>query len=349
MTKKGTPKVWTVLSMLEWATGYFQSHKVPDPRLSIEWLLAEVLGKRRLDLYLNFDRPLSEKELDRLRPLVRRRAQHEPLQYILGYTEFMGHRIRTAPGVLIPRPETEQLVDRILQDLESGLLLPRSGGETSRPPHSSDSGMKPEFSDVGMGSESPDFPESSSPDSGQEPGGVAASKRQIRAVDIGTGSGCIPVALVKSKNAEWICTGIDISEEALRIAGENAEQNGVSVEWIKADLFRFDSDPQLENRTFDLIVSNPPYVLPEEEESLERQVREYEPRIALFHEDPVEICRAISLWSREHLAPDGALYLECNPLLITAIRDELLPSFARVEILQDDDGKERFIRAFRSR
>ncbi len=107
---------WNVVRMLEWATGFFRSKEVPSPRLSIEWLLSHILQVKRLDLYMQFDRPLSGEELDALRPLVRRRALHEPLQYITGSTDFHNITLRVAPGVLIPRPETEQLVELMLSE-----------------------------------------------------------------------------------------------------------------------------------------------------------------------------------------------------------------------------------------
>ena len=100
--------------MLEWATGYFRQKEVESPRLSIEWLLAHILDIKRLDLYLSYNRPLSPDELERLRPLVKRRAEHEPLQYITGSTEFLHTRIEVNNSVLIPRPETEQLTENIL-------------------------------------------------------------------------------------------------------------------------------------------------------------------------------------------------------------------------------------------
>lgn len=109
---------WTVLSMLEWATGFFEKRNVPSPRLSIEWLLADLLDVRRLDLYLLFDRPLSRSELDRLKPLILRRGDHEPLQYITGHADFLDCRIGVNPSVLIPRQETEQLAESLLRDLQ---------------------------------------------------------------------------------------------------------------------------------------------------------------------------------------------------------------------------------------
>lgn len=111
---------WTVVRMLEWATGFFRTKEVPSPRLSIEWLLSHVLKMKRLDLYMQFDRPLTREELDTLRPLVRRRAEHEPLQYITGSTDFYNITLKVSPGVLIPRPETEQMVELMLSDHPPG-------------------------------------------------------------------------------------------------------------------------------------------------------------------------------------------------------------------------------------
>lgn len=107
---------WTVVRMLEWGTEYFRSLDVPSPRLSIEWLLSHILKIKRLDLYLQFDRPLTLDEREALRPLVRRRGRHEPLQYVTGSTDFYNLSLHVTPDVLIPRPETEQLVELILND-----------------------------------------------------------------------------------------------------------------------------------------------------------------------------------------------------------------------------------------
>ncbi len=116
----------TVLEIIESSVPYFEKHGVPSPRLQIEHLLAHVLGLKRLQLYLQFDRPLTAAQRDTLRPLVKRRAAREPLQYILGECEFYGLKIFTAPSALIPRPETELLVEMVIKDLSGekpGYLL----------------------------------------------------------------------------------------------------------------------------------------------------------------------------------------------------------------------------------
>lgn len=110
-----TPDIWTVVRMIEWATDYFRQQDVPSPRLSIEWLLSHVLDVRRLELYLIFDRPLTDNELSQLREMVKQRAAHEPLQYICGTCSFLDCTLEVNPSVLIPRQETEQMVHLFLE------------------------------------------------------------------------------------------------------------------------------------------------------------------------------------------------------------------------------------------
>lgn len=279
--------------MLEWATGYFKKREIPDPRLSIEWLLAEVLGVKRLDLYLKYDRPLSPDELNELRSLVKRRAEHEPLQYILGFSDFMNCRIHVDQRVLIPRVETEQLVEIVLHDLEN---------------------RKDESLDV---------------------------------LDIGTGSGCIPIAIKKAR-PKWNCTGIDISEEVLELARNNATENDTSVRFMKGDLFLLDQLNEFENEPFDLIISNPPYITPEEKNSLEPQVIRYEPESALFYENPSEVYKSIIDFADDKLTHGGSLYLECNAILTERIKKILEKKLDKVEILKDYDGKKRFLTAVKT-
>lgn len=246
------PSVWTVLSMLEWATDFFEQKQVKSPRFSIEWLLAHVLSIKRLDLYLAYDRPLSSDELEELRPMVKRRAAHEPLQYITGETDFHHVKIKVQPGVLIPRQETEQLVDWILEN------------------HS--------------------------------------DSESLKVLDIGTGSGCIPIAL-KHARPNWDIIATDISEEALSIAKENALYNEVDISFHKDDLFHPES---LSGQTFDLIISNPPYIHPDEKNSLDDEVKNYEPELALFCESTQKMYTAIERLCSEYLQENGTVFLEIH-------------------------------------
>lgn len=275
---------WTVLSMLEWATDFFKKKDIPDPRHSIEWLLADTLDIKRLDLYLKYDRPLSSDELDTLRPLVKRRAQHEPLQYIIGFTEFMNARISVNEQVLIPRLETEQLVE---------IILDNHGGE-----------------------------------------------KNLSVIDLGTGSGCIPIA-IKMEQPTWEVLGIDISAGALELARTNAEQNETDVTFSKGDILSpesisFDSP-------VDLIVSNPPYVTPDEKEMLEPQVREYEPHEALFFDDLEKMYGSIIRIAEEHLSERGSLYLELHENYSEKILALFKEDLWSARIHKDYDKKPRFI------
>lgn len=114
-TSPQTVQQWTVLSLINWSTQHLAGLGFDEARLHVELLLAEVLGYSRLQLYTNFDRPLTPAELSSFKGLYRRRLAHEPLQYILGYTDFMGLRLAVSPAALIPRPETEQLVEMAME------------------------------------------------------------------------------------------------------------------------------------------------------------------------------------------------------------------------------------------
>lgn len=277
--------VWTVLSMIKWATGYFQEKNIPDARQSIEWLLAEVLNTQRLNLYLQFDRPLSGGQLDQLRSLVKRRAKGEPLQYIIGHTEFMRASISVKPGVLIPRIETEQLVD---------LLLSR---ERYR------------------------------------------SEEALNVLDIGTGSGCIPIAL-KLEKPNWRCYGCDISDASLNVAVANAKKNNVDITFFEADINDLEKHSGQLNKEWDIVISNPPYILPAEKSEMHKQVLEYEPEQALFHNRPLQLYRQIVSFSLKNKA---SLYLECNDKTAADVLNICSMHFAYYELEKDLDGKDRFV------
>lgn len=279
---------WTVLSMLEWGTDFFKTKNIPDPRHSIEWLLAETLNIKRLDLYLKYDRPLSPQELETLRPLVKRRAKHEPLQYIVGFTDFMNARISVNEHVLIPRIETEQLVEIILDE--------HSGNE------------------------------------------------QLSVIDLGTGSGCIPIAL-KMEQPTWNVSGIDISGKALEVARKNAEQNEVEINFSEGDIL---NPKTIDQHTVDIIVSNPPYITPEEKDLLEPQVKNYEPSEALFFDDLEKMYSSIIHFAEQHLDNEGSLYLELHEHYGKEIIDLFDQNIWTAKLLKDYDKKTRFIIAKRA-
>jgi release factor glutamine methyltransferase len=281
-------EAWTILNMLEWATDYFKQKEVPSPRLSIEWLLADVLDIKRLDLYLAFERPLSSHELDRLRPLIKRRARHEPLQYITGYSDFLNIRLSVTPDVLIPRMETEQLVETVLNR------------------HS--------------------------------------STEEHSVLDIGTGSGCIAVAL-KANQPDWKVTAIDYSVKALDVARQNAKHENADIRFLPANIHQ-QLPHQLSSHSFDIIVSNPPYILTSQKDSLERQVKNYEPPEALFCRDIKKEYRIIAEKAANLLQNEGILYLEINDQYSDAILSVFDPTRWDCTLLKDYDQNPRFIAAF---
>jgi release factor glutamine methyltransferase len=213
----------TVLEAIQKSTDFLAKKSVESPRLQTELLLAHLLQMPRMKLYLNFDRPLTTAETDRLRDVIKRRSLREPLQHITGSMSFCGYEMKVNRHVLVPRPETELLAECGWNFL---------GGRTGFAP----------------------------------------------ALDFGTGSGCLAIVLAAKCPAAQI-TAVDISEESLALARINAGHNQVAdrIQFLAGDGFA--AVP--ENATFDLIISNPPYIPTEEIPTLQPEVRDFDPRAAL--------------------------------------------------------------------
>ena len=196
--------VWTIMKILNWTKQHFEAKGVENPRLDAEVLLCAVLKCERIKLYTEFDKPLSEEEREKMRSYVERRAKHEPLAYIIGERAFMRNNFKVTPATLVPRPETELLVESLVK---AAPMLRADGA--------------------------------------------------VKALDIGTGSGAIIVSLLDYLPAA-VGVGVDISNEALAVAKENAAAIGVDkrVAFRQSDLF---SNVPVEKK-FDIIVSNPPYI-----------------------------------------------------------------------------------------
>lgn len=280
----------TVLEVIQRSAGFLAKKGVDSPRLQAEWLLASVLQVPRLNLYLSFDRKLSEMELGAIRELVRRRGDREPLQHILGSTSFCGLEIKVSPHVLVPRPETELLAERAWQHLSS------------------------------------------------------CAARRHAALDYGTGSGCIAIALaVKCPVAE--IHALDASIEALTVARENAAMNGVS------ERIRFHSTDGFSGLpaglAFDLIASNPPYVPSAEIDTLSPEVRDYDPRRALDGGlDGLDFYRRLALEAAGFLRSEGRMLLEFGDGQVEQVREILVQHNWIVESVEADySGKPRILRA----
>jgi release factor glutamine methyltransferase len=238
-------------------------------------------------LLMDGSRHLSDAEKHEIHLIVERLKQFEPIQYILGETSFCGLKFRINPSVLIPRPETEELIECILNDYDG---------------------------------------------------------RKMRILDIGTGSGCIAISVAHFLPTTEVIA-VDISGEAIQTAEENARINNTSVSFIQADILYSDVDIP---GTFDIIVSNPPYVKENEQIGMERNVLLYEPRLALFvpDNDPLLFYRAIARLAKQKLNTGGALYFEINAMLgketVQALKEE---GFTNVELIRDLSGKDRIIKA----
>ena len=224
----------------------------PTPRLDVETLLQKALGIDRLYILLNLDKDLSEDEEKTFNKFIEERLNNRPIAYIVGNREFMGLDFYVQEGVLIPRPDTEVLVEEVIE--------------------------------------------------------IAKDKGQIEILDIGAGSGAITVSLAKYlENAKL--TSVDISEIALEIAKKNAISNNVEdrINFVKSDLF----SSLNKNQKFDIIVSNPPYIKREVIDTLDKQVKDFEPYNALEGGiDGLDFYRAITTQAKDYLKEGGVLAYE---------------------------------------
>jgi release factor glutamine methyltransferase len=240
-------EIWTTLKVLEWTKDFLISRGVENARLEAEWLLCAATGLDRIGLYLNFEKPLADNELAAYRVMVARRGRREPLQHILGTQEFCGLEFEVTPDVLIPRLDSETLVNEALARM---------------------------------------------------PGAESI-------LDVGTGSGCIAVAMAH-RLPDTFVTAVDISEASLDVARRNAKRNGVDIEFLHGSLLE-----PVTARHFDLILSNPPYIPSCDIDNLQPEVRNFDPRIALDGGfDGLEIYRRLIPEAVPLLSYDGWLLVE---------------------------------------
>ena len=247
--------------------------------ISMEFLLVY----DRSDCIINSNQVLNKSQLSKIKKIVAELKTHKPIEYILGKTEFYGLKIKVNEHTLIPRPETEQLVDWILKE------------------------------------------------------------NFVAALDIGTGSGCIPIALAKHTDAKVLA--IDVSEEALLIAEENAKNNEVEIDFIHQDILQTKSLQKV-----DLIVSNPPYVLESEKKKMQENVLDYEPELALFVEDknPLIFYKKIASLAINFLNENGKLFFEINTKFGKETIEMLADiGFVNIELKKDMNDKDRMIKAIK--
>lgn len=252
---------WLTLDLLKAAEEHFREKGLEASRLNAEILLAHVLHSTRMDLYLKHDRPVYGEELEQFRSLCRERLKGKPLQYITGEQFFYGHSFLVDERVLIPRPETELVLEHALDRMAVGGL---------------------------------------------------AKRKKAAILDIGTGSGCLAVVLaLKMPNAK--ITAVDLSDGALEVAKRNAHRHGVSerISFRQADALNNGFADEVGGE-YDVIVSNPPYIPETEWSELEKEVKEYEPKMALTVPDRFVFYRAISESASLLLKPGGLLCFELH-------------------------------------
>ena len=273
--------------LLHRATQRLEGADRQAPRRTAEWLLTEILDCDRAQLYTRSERPVPPDVVQRFGELVKRRVQGEPLQHLLGYASFRGLQLQVSPDVMVPRPETETVVDRALACIEDG--------------------------------------------------------EQPRVLDLGTGSGCIALAL-KHERPDAVVYACDASPDALAVARANADALQLDVQFLEADVLADEGSNGMP-QDLDLLVSNPPYIPEDEADTLLPVVREYDPAVALFTgDDPLRFYRALADWARALCAPDAFFVFEVH----AAYADEVAALLRRerlTEICTDEDlsGRPRVV------
>ena len=253
-----------------------------DEARSLYYMLCEeCLALSKSKLIIAEDMDLSVEKTNQLYNCLERLKKHEPIQYVLGNTKFCGLNFFVNESVLIPRPETEELVNIILKN--------ELGNKT--------------------------------------------------VLDIGSGSGCIAISLAKhSVNTK--VTALDVNKDAIELSQRNAKENNVNIEFINADILNYKSD-----KKYDIIVSNPPYVLEEEKKHMSKNVLNYEPELALFvkNDDPLQFYKAILGFAKNSLNKNGEIYFEINEKYKYEIK-ELIDGYgySNIECKLDVFGKYRF-------
>jgi len=268
------------------------SYPENEIRTFVEILLEHYAGLSKTDMVLKATEGLASDIIMQMEQALAKLEKNEPIQYIIGETEFYDLKLKVNPSVLIPRPETEELAHWIIKN------------------HKKDD--------------------------------------KIRILDIGTGSGCIPLAL-KNNLPDADVFAVDISEEALKTAKANAKLNNLNISFSKLDILKEDTNNTLGQ--FDIIVSNPPYVRKKEKELMHKNVLENEPHLALFvdDDDALVFYRAIVNFLAKNLKPKGFIYFEINEAYGEEVADLLKSyNYRDIELAKDINGKYRMIRGLKN-
>lgn len=318
-------KIWTIGRILKWTEQYFKDKGIESPRLDAEVLLAHVLEKQRIYLYVHFDEPLQPAELAAYREMIKQRVLRVPVAQILGEKEFMGLTFKVTADTLVPRPDTEILVQAAVERLKA------MKGEAKAP----------EDEALADGEEA-----SSAAD--RDEAAVDVSQEPLRIADIGTGSGAICLSVLRYL-AGTVADTVDISPAARAVAEENAASLGLQdrVTFHTGDLLQ-----PLRGMTFAAILSNPPYIPEADIATLAPEVRLKEPHTALSGgQDGLDFYRRLAKEAPAMLVPGGFMAFEvgihqAEPVAALAKANPLI---ARTEILPDYAGIDRVVVAWRTK
>ncbi|MEC9447680.1 MAG: peptide chain release factor N(5)-glutamine methyltransferase [Candidatus Neomarinimicrobiota bacterium] len=275
-----------LLDIIHWGENLLVSNGFKNVRQEIEWMLCDLLKIDRSDIYLKINSKISKRNFLKLKEWINQRLKNKPLQYITGKTEFYGHQISVSPDVLIPRPETERLVDIAIDTIKN------------------------------------------------------LSKPKI--LEVGTGSGCISIALGSAKKDANILS-LDVSDSALEIAKINTKKNNISnIKFLKLDFLE-----SIPKGQYDLIISNPPYISKNEMKEIMLDVKEFEPKIALTdNNDGLEFYRRFSNKAKKMINEKGSLILEVgigsHPIRVREIFHS--SGFNKIDLISDYNGDPRVIK-----
>ena len=329
-------EIWTIKRCLEWTKEYLAERGEEHPRLSAEWLLCAATGLARIDLYMRMDETLDAAQLETMHAAVVRRAKGEPLQYITGSTQFRMIDVACAPGVLIPRPETEMLVEEVLNYLDAEVLSPEAAArqrvelpwndevEQARKAEAAladerataerraanltaadeaalgsdvlgsrayaeeladreaEEAAEPELDEYGIAIEGNDQQTTLVQDAAEANVPAPAEPRIARVLEVGCGTGCISLSLARERRGHVACTATDIEPRAIDLATKNRDALGLTSDEVAFSLTNLVSSiPHDEWGTFDVLVSNPPYIPTDVMRSLPHEVKDFEPDLAL--------------------------------------------------------------------
>lgn len=383
-------ETWTIRRCLDWTRDYLKDRGDERPRLSAEWLLSGVTGLSRTEIYVNFDKPMSSEELAAMHTAVVRRAKGEPLQYIIGETSFRTIDVMCEPGVLIPRPETELLVEEVLAYLDREVIGAAPAAERGRvelpwnaeveaalqaeiaaaKEKDEESVVERELRDDdfdtledGEGTiETADGAEGDAGVSGTasvEEGefsegapaqdGESGQIRCARVLEVGCGTGCISLSIASERSGRAQCVAIDIEPRAVDLSIRNRDALGISPADVDVRLGNLVSPLNRETEwgTFDVLVSNPPYIPSAVMESLSHEVADFEPALALDGgADGLDIFRRLVNAAPHMLRPGGLLACELYEGHLDAAADLCRSAGMHdVRIVDDFTGRPRIVLA----